>query len=1608
VQAACALLGSFARLLSPSECDKVVLSLIESQDDDALRPGVEALKMLPDAPEDGLGFLYFFIASAMEIVQSRAAVNHANGDDEAQRFGDAAQEKSGHAQVPSKAKDPSSPIPMSVSFMDTEGDTSTLQLDDATRFLSWHAKGRCFLERVRVLEFHSSWNGSSVAAIRAPEHPALIAKLVDPAAGPARDRLLRDISSMSRSACEVQLVGFPDVDEQSETKGDGRTPPSRLASCRVSAVANVISMLAAELDEEGRTSWWGTVSRWTRENIQLHDGKLDALDRDSLKPVGAEGGSAGQGCTPDRRVPERRLVALEVLGGRIPTLELRAQVDLQDGRMGVVVAQCKNDKAWVATHTSFFESDDKMLYLKSPYTGRLGPETLKLLLPWIVSMRDDLFASDVPSGSEANKSIILQLRMFRAMCEHSAAYDGYGTDGDSGEFSTMGAREIAETLIEEKLLSPITQLALNAGQYQSLRWAVAALEECVTELERVGGEVEDAARNFSASESSNPKIRLRLQGGAGSGAGFGGEPVKSRFASHSRIVKLQQDTVRSTSPSTSAGSTSMLGAADAIIGGAFGTGGFGVSSAASTGGAFGGGLGASSAASTGGALAFGSSSPSTGGAFGGGFGTSMALTGGAFGGGLGASLAAIGGAFGRGFGTSAASSGLAFGGGFGAFGGGFGGSSASTGGAFGGGLGAPAASTGGAFGGGFGSSTLSTGGAFGGGFGSSTAASTTGAFGGGFGASAASTDGAFGGGFGSSSPSTGASTSTGTAVAAPAFGALPATIGCQYECPIESQLPAILDDMRKEDNEHAKQADACLRILSLAPCVEEAEWSKTVRSLQHTAAMNQYLKMHELGVTDLLLKAMEAGTLHAPLSIAVCKMLNVLGRHLTIKAKLLSSGWLPRVLAVMEAHPASSVQEAALNALSQIISSAFAEKKDQTLELLLNAMQVHHGDCGVQRAACMTLSRIGKLQNMTLGAPDKADALMAEKMFDLVLLAMQKYREDSFLQATACAAIGVLAGPNPKDRDLGVARQAQLGKAFDRILEALQAPNGNRDVHQAACATLLEFDLNHAYLMRLNAADAAVCNIRLAISASDASDADKKRCKQLYDKVKAAERKDAEIKAKHNSVASQVSQVMSQAGKELKAAYALQIAIRCIPCLIGTCTEASPGQSERILLLLEKVVLDASYRVPVKRSVAKLFVQHRANPAIFMDICFKSLISPVVKAGASSNVANAPTTTLTVFVPKDPGRTATWRLGACFKGVTDIGVSLSDTKTDGSKVAMTSGAFSFGSSFATSASSGLCKYSTSETGPFVLNAKLEEARVVSDRVWVQMAGGPGNKERLVAIGASQVIVVESKHNYEDSADYGGAICIEGAGALNITFDSLCHTEGGCDHLTFYSDAGMSRSIKQYTGDPGARIWSNFSVQGSSIFFRFRSDGSTNYWGWRFTVSVKSEAPGKDAETSQLSPENLSKFLLTQMILACALDAKACVQYLAHPNRFKVICQIVAQETGTCRVAFLQILSRLIRLAELPHVFDLYFAPIMKKHALRLDYDKITIGREEGIGDLALSGTLGLSHVFAVCVCTHWACGAQQGELCVLPASVRCLCSFSSLLLPDVYSWVQSV
>jgi hypothetical protein len=1293
VQAACALLGSFARLLSPSECDKVVLSLIESQDDDALRPGVEALKMLPDAAEDGLGFLYFFTASAMEIVQvpskseSRPppigkqelldAEIHANSEakwDKSRRGSDIVLKNNDTTVTRSKDEDWGGVLGSQLCTQGTHSFTYFMNkcetgyvwvgvaYDNVDLNDSYSERNIVLcseegieegIEGLRVFNTDQGPQSGYRTGDSIRIEVDMAAKLVTFYKNDVR---LCQASGIKEPVRPFISIGGSDVLITIGSEGTAlhSSVPSRIGavSCRISAVANVISMLAAELNTEGRTSWWAPVSRWTRENIQPHDAKLAVLDRDRLKPVGAGGGSAQQGCTPGRLVMERRLVALEVLGGRIPTLDLRAQVDLRDGRMGVVVAQCKTDKAWVATHTSFVESDDTTLYLKSPYTGRLGPESLKLLLPWIVSMRDDLFASDVPSGSETNRSMILQLRMLRAVCEHSAAYDGYGADGNSGEFSTMGAREIAETLLEEKLLSPLTQLALNAGQYQSLRWAVAALEECVTELERVGGEVEDAARTVSASENSNPCSDWAVAG--------------SPFSD-------------------------------------------------------------------------------------------------------------------------------------------------------------------------------------------------------------------------------------------------------------------------------ANNGEACFEGVSYTASVSALLASGWTLHMQRPYSHATRLEELDPGQgTWMIVGAREAGSDQMILA-ATAKREDVLRRTCGKKETHLANGvyWY-----CSEGESFGFAGNADIELSRADTSSAGGDEHRLSWHI--------QGDGGGRAGSRKQLNSCQKHEKLIF-----VKTCVNKSVMTKIRLRLQGDAGvgGGFGASTAASTGG---GEAVKSRSAPHPRIVQLQQDTVRCTTPSTSAGSTYMLAAAAASTSTAASTaGHGTPSASAAAPSA------STPAGGAQHSIEPQLPAILDDMRKegnAEKKDAEIKANHNSVVSQVSQVMSQAGKELKAAYALQIAIRCVPCLIATCAEASSGQSERILLLLEKVVLDTSYRVAVKRSVAKLFAQHRANPSTFMEICFKSLISPVVKAGASSNVATAPTTSLTVFVPKEH-QSVTWRLGACFKGVTDIGVSLSDTKTDGSKSSL--------------ATSGSCRYSTAETAPFVLDAKLEETQVDGDRVWVQMAG-QRNKERFVAKGASQVIVVESKHNYEDRADYCGAVCMEGAGALNITFDCLCHTESGCDILTFYSDAEMTRPIKQYHGDPGNSNWSNFSVQGSSISFAFKSDGSCNYWGWRFTVSVKCDASREDAETSQLSLESQSKLLLAQLVLACALDAKACVQYLAHPNHFKLICQLVVQQTGTRRVALLQILTRLIRLTELPQVFDLYFAPIMSKHALRLDVDKINIGREEGIGDLALAGTLYRLHVFTVCARTCWA------------------------------------
>ena len=50
---------------------------------------------------------------------------------------------------------------------------------------------------------------------------------------------------------------------------------------------------------------------------------------------------------------------------------------------------------------------------------------------------------------------------------------------------------------------------------------------------------------------------------------------------------------------------------------------------------------------------------------------------------------------------------------------------------------------------------------------------------------------------------------------------------------------------------------------------------------------------------------------------------------------------------------------------------------------------------------------------------------------------------------------------------------------------------------------------------------------------------------------------------------------------------------------------------------------------------------------------------------------------------------------------------------------------------------------------------------------------------------------------------------------------------------------------------------------------------------------------------------------------------------------------------------LQLLARLIPITNLPRGLDLYFAPILKAYAARLDGDKTTLSRSQGLADISL-------------------------------------------------------
>ena len=64
-------------------------------------------------------------------------------------------------------------------------------------------------------------------------------------------------------------------------------------------------------------------------------------------------------------------------------------------------------------------------------------------------------------------------------------------------------------------------------------------------------------------------------------------------------------------------------------------------------------------------------------------------------------------------------------------------------------------------------------------------------------------------------------------------------------------------------------------------------------------------------------------------------------------------------------------------------------------------------------------------------------------------------------------------------------------------------------------------------------------------------------------------------------------------------------------------------------------------------------------------------------------------------------------------------------------------------------------------------------------------------------------------------------------------------------------------------------------------------------------------------------------------------------------------QILQQQTGARRMAMLQLLARLIRTTTLPRELEIYFAPILKAYAARLEGDKSALSHSQGLANISL-------------------------------------------------------
>jgi len=130
----------------------------------------------------------------------------------------------------------------------------------------------------------------------------------------------------------------------------------------------------------------------------------------------------------------------------------------------------------------------------------------------------------------------------------------------------------------------------------------------------------------------------------------------------------------------------------------------------------------------------------------------------------------------------------------------------------------------------------------------------------------------------------------------------------------------------------------------------------------------------------------------------------------------------------------------------------------------------------------------------------------------------------------------------------------------------------------------------------------------------------------------------------------------------------------------------------------------------------------------------------------------------------------------------------------------------------------------------------------------------------------QPIIQESAHPYPDDANLGGTCRIPGAEALIVSFDSRCSTERRHDVLVIKGGTGSVTAVR--SGRETVDWTNDIRIIGEEMSWTFKSDGSVNGWGFRFTVNPL--MPKKTSEGGLLSDRALQSRPSIDLV-TCLLD-----------------------------------------------------------------------------------------------------------------------------------------